>query len=102
MPPGGWARPVGGPPPIAKPYAGWWSRVGAALFDLLVISVPALVLAIVVFGSAGAAFGAGDEFGFVALMVGVFAYVGMLFAAGMPYAPLAIRRDDERTGQARG
>ena len=33
------------PPPLAAPYAGWWSRVGAALFDLLVISVPAVVLA---------------------------------------------------------
>ena len=25
-------------------YAGWWSRVGAALFDLLVISIPAAYL----------------------------------------------------------
>ena len=102
MPPGGWDRPVGGPPPITKPYAGWWSRVGAALFDLLVISVPAVVLAIVLFGSAGAAFGADDEFGIVTLIVGLIAYVGLLFAAVILYAPLLMRRPAERNGQTWG
>ena len=40
MPPGGWDRPVATPPPLAPP-AGWWSRVGAALVDAVVILVPA-------------------------------------------------------------
>ena len=73
MPPGGWDRPVAGTPPVTAPYAGWWSRVGAALFDLLVISVPAAALAIVVFGSVGAAFSADDEFGVVTLILGLIA-----------------------------
>ena len=102
MPPGGWDRPVTGPPPLSAPYAGWWSRVGAALFDLLVISVPAVVLAVAVFGSVGAAFTAGDGFGIVTLIVGLVAYVGLLFAAVILYAPLLMRRPGERNGQTWG
>ena len=102
MPPGGWDKPVGGAPTITKPYASWWSRVGAALFDGLVISVPAVVLAIALFGSAGAAFGADDDFGLVTLIVGLIAYVGLLFAALILYAPLLMRRPGERNGQTWG
>ena len=102
VPPGGWDRPVAGPPPITAPYAGWWSRVGAALFDMLVISVPAVLLAIVIFGSVGAAFTAGDGFGIVTLIVGLFAYVSLLFAALLLYAPLLMRRDGPNNGQTWG
>jgi len=102
MPPGGWDRPVAGTPPVTAPYAGWWSRVGAALFDLLVISVPAAALAIVVFGSVGAAFSADDEFGVVTLILGLIAYVGVLFAAVILYAPLLMRRPGQRNGQTWG
>jgi uncharacterized RDD family membrane protein YckC len=102
MPPGGWDRPVAGPPPITTPYAGWWSRVGAAMFDFLVISVPALVLAVAIFGSVGAAFSASDEFGVVTLIVGLIAYVGLLFASVILYAPLLMRRHGEKNGQTWG
>jgi uncharacterized RDD family membrane protein YckC len=102
VPPGGWDRPVDGPAPLAVPYAGWWSRVGAGLFDLLVISVPAALLALAVFGSVGAAFTAGDGFGIVTLIVGLISYVGVLFAALILYAPLLMRRPGERNGQTWG
>jgi uncharacterized RDD family membrane protein YckC len=102
VPPGGWDRPVGGPPPLAAPYAGWWSRVGAQLFDLLVISVPAALLAILLFGGVGAAFTAGDGFGIATLIIGLIAYVSLLFAAVILYAPLLMRRPGERNGQTWG
>ena len=102
VPPGGWDRPVAGPPPITAPYAGWWSRVGAALFDLLVISVPAMVLAVVIFGGVGAAFTADDEFGVFTLIVGLIVYVSLLFAAALLYGPLLMRRPGARNGQTWG
>ncbi len=102
VPPGGWDQPVAGPPPLTAPYAAWWSRVGAALFDLLVISVPALALAVIIFGSVGAAFSADDEFGVATLILGLIAYVSLLFAAVILYAPLLMRRTAERNGQTWG
>ena len=102
VPPGGWDRPVAGTLPLTAPYAGWWSRVGAALFDLLVISVPAVVLAVLIFGSVGAAFSADDEFGVVTLILGLIAYVSLLVAAVILYAPLLMRRTGERNGQTWG
>jgi uncharacterized RDD family membrane protein YckC len=101
VPPGGWDRPVAGPPPLAA-YAGWWSRVGAALFDLMVISVPAVVLAVVLFGGVGAAFTADDGFGIVTLILGLIVYVSLLVAALILYAPLLMRRPGERNGQTWG
>ena len=102
MPPGGWDRPVAGAPPLAAPYAGWWSRVGAQLFDLLVISVPAAVLAILLFGGIGAAFSAGDGFGIATLVLGLITYVSLLFAAVILYAPLLMRRAGTQNGQTWG
>ena len=101
MPPGGWERPLAAPPPL-PPYAGWWSRVAAALLDLLVISVPAMVLAVVIFGGVGAAFTADDEFGVVTLILGLIAYAFLLFAAAILYGPLLMRRPGERNGQTWG
>jgi uncharacterized RDD family membrane protein YckC len=83
-------------------YAGWWSRVGAALFDLLVISVPAVILAVVIFGGVGAAFTADDDFGIVTLILGIIVYVLLLFAAALLYGPLTMRREGARNGQTWG
>ena len=102
VPPGGWDRPVGGPPPLAAPYAGWWSRVGASLFDLLVIGIPAALLAILLFGGVGAAFSTDDGFGVVTLVLGLITYVGLLLAAWLLYGPLLMRRPGERNGQTWG
>lgn len=102
MPPGGWERPIPGPPPLAAPLAGWWSRVGATLFDLLVIAVPAVVLAFLLFGSVGAAFSAGDGLGVLTLFVGVIAYITLVLAVVVLYAPLLMRREGARNGQTWG
>ena len=85
-----------------KRYAGWWSRVGAALFDLLVISIPAVVLALVLFGSAGAAFSADDDFGVATLVAGLIVYLALLVAALILYAPLLMRRQGANNGQTWG
>ena len=102
VPPGGWDRPVAGTPPLAVPYAGWWSRVGAALFDLLVVGVPAAILAFAVFGSVGAAFTAGDGFGIFTLILGLISYALLLFAALILYGPLLMRRQGQHNGQTWG
>ena len=102
VPPGGWDRPIPGPPPLTAPYAGWWSRVAAALVDLLVISVPATVLAVLLFGGVGAAFSSGDGLGILALFVGILVYVLLLVGALLLYAPLLMRRPGERNGQTWG
>ena len=81
MPPGGWDRPVGGPPPLTAPYAGWWSRVGAAIVDMVVILVPALILGAVAAG---------------------LAYLLLLTIIAIIYAPLLMRRPGERNGQTWG
>jgi uncharacterized RDD family membrane protein YckC len=83
-------------------YASWWSRVGAALFDVLVIAVPATVLAIVLFGGVTAAFSADDDAGAVTLILGLVAYLGLLFAALILYAPLLMRRVGANNGQTWG
>ena len=101
VPPGGWDRSVG-PPPLVAPYAGWWSRVGAQLFDLLVIGVPAAVLALLLFGGVGAAFSAGDGFGVATLIIGLIAYMSLLLAAVILYAPLLMRRPGAKNGQTWG
>lgn len=102
VPPGGWDRPAAGPPPLTAPYAGWWSRVGAALVDLLVISIPATVLAVVIFGGVGAAFGANEGAGIFTLIVGILVWVGLLVAAAILYAPLLMRRPGAHNGQTLG
>jgi uncharacterized RDD family membrane protein YckC len=76
--------------------------VGAALFDLLVISIPAVILAVVVFGGVGAAFTAGDGFGIATLIIGLIAYLSVFLAAVILYAPLLMRRPGERNGQTWG
>ncbi len=102
VPPGGWDRPIPPLPPVAVPFAGWWSRVGAALFDLLVISVPSVVLAIVVFGGVGAAFSVGEGLGIFTLVVGILVWLLLMLAVAILYAPLLMARDGARNGQTWG
>ena len=102
VPPGGWDRPVAGPAPPAAPYAGWWSRVAATLVDLLVISIPATLLAVVIFGGVGAAFSANEGAGIFTLVVGIIVWVSLFVAAAVVYAPLLMRRAGARNGQTLG
>jgi len=102
MPPGGWERPVPGPQPLTAPYASWISRVAATLVDLVVIGIPAVALAVLIFGGAGAAFSAGDGFGLATLILGLVTYALLLFAAAILYGPLLMRREGARNGQTWG
>jgi len=102
MPPGGWDRPIADAPALGPPPAGWWSRVGAALVDLVVIATPAVLLAVPIFGGVTAAFSADAGVGIISLVLGVFAYLGLLFAVAILYAPLLMRRPGRRNGQTWG
>lgn len=102
MPPGGWDRPLPGPPPLTAPPAGWWSRVAAALVDLVVISIPAMLVAGVILGGVGAAFSADDGVGIFSLILGVIVYLVLLAAVAILYAPLLMRRPGRRNGQTWG
>jgi uncharacterized RDD family membrane protein YckC len=99
MPPGGWDRPVASAPPMA-PFAGWWSRVGAALVDAILINIPAALVSIAVFG--GVAGMGDDEAGFIAAIVGILLYLFLLALVAILYAPLLMRRPGARNGQTWG
>ena len=102
MPPGGWDRPVATPPPLAPP-AGWWSRVGAALVDAVVILVPAFVLGAAIFGGFTAAWSDDDSgIDVVGAVAAALVYLLLLAVIAIIYAPLLMRRADERNGQTWG
>jgi uncharacterized RDD family membrane protein YckC len=102
IPPGGWDRPIAGAPPVTAPLSGWWKRVAAALVDLLVISIPAMLVAGLILGGVGAAFSADDGVGIVSLILGVILYLTLLVAVAILYAPLLMRRPGQRNGQTWG
>src|SRR5688572_13678763 len=54
VPPGGWEQPIAQPAGawVGYPLAGWWSRVGAALIDGIIISIPASILFFVLIAGA--------------------------------------------------
>jgi uncharacterized RDD family membrane protein YckC len=118
-----WARPadrtdevVGGytsaPPPgayggagaAAVPFAsgtyrlaGWWSRVGAALIDGLIIGVGGILL-LIVFGAVfSAGFFASDEAGVISLIVGLMLAFGAFAIVSLLYAPWMMARTNGRT-----
>jgi uncharacterized RDD family membrane protein YckC len=78
-----------------RPLAGWWSRVGATVLDILIIFVP--VVAIGGGALAVAANGAG------AVEVIAWIVAGLVYLAGLTlYAPLLMARGGERNGQTWG
>jgi uncharacterized RDD family membrane protein YckC len=80
--------------------AGWWSRVGAQLIDVLIVWVPMLiVLTVFVLLAEGAENGSGSETTFVVLAIlSTFgAWAVFLF-----YAPLLMKRQGDRNGQTWG
>ena len=97
MPPGGWEKPIPGPPPPG-PYAGWWSRVGATVVDGLIISIPAAIPAAVLLGSLDA----DDGWEVGGLILASLAYLAVLAVALILYAPLLMRRPGEHNGQTWG
>lgn len=103
VPPGGWNQPIAQPPvPFAGRYASWWSRVGAALIDGLIVSLPAILIGFLIVGGVVAAFAGSEGAGIVALIVGVLVYLVLLLLIGALYAPLLMKRDGKANGQTWG
>ena len=89
--------PQGHPAGGAWQLAGWWSRVGAQIIDVIVISVLASVI-LIVLGAVGATgFAFDDTAGTVGLIVALL--VGGLAAvvAALVYAPLMMAKTNGKT-----
>src|ERR671914_650955 len=86
VPPGGWQQPIARPESgwVGRPLASWGSRLGAYLIDFLILLIPIVILAILIFG------GATDDGSFGAWVVVLL------------YAPLLMVREGERNGQTLG
>jgi uncharacterized RDD family membrane protein YckC len=95
VPPGGWEQPISRPGAWAgAPLAGWGSRVGAALLDILILTVPVIALIVLVVVVA-----AGSDVG--AVVVGIVAFLSYVVVA-LFYAPVLMSRDGPRNGQTWG
>jgi uncharacterized RDD family membrane protein YckC len=94
-PPGGWQQPIAAPSGWeGRPLAGWGSRVGAALIDALILTVPVVVLIVIVVVIA-----AGSDVG--AAVTGVIFFLAYVLAV-LFYAPVLMGRAGERNGQTWG
>lgn len=80
--------------------AGWWSRVGAQLIDLLIVWAPAVViLTVLILLAARADDGSATETTFIA--VAIVATFGV-WAVHLFYAPLLMKRGGSHNGQTWG
>jgi uncharacterized RDD family membrane protein YckC len=97
-PPGAFGAPAGVASPAARfELAGWWSRVGAALIDGLIIGVGALVI-VALFGAIfSVGFFASDETGIAAVVVGLFLSLIAITIVALLYAPLMMARTNGKT-----
>jgi len=98
VPPGGWAQPPAAPmgqmPMSHGALAGWGSRVGAYLLDILILLVPtAILIAIVVAAALGS-----DAAGIVTGIVSLLVYITVTLL----YAPLLMKREGPNNGQTWG
>ncbi len=100
-PPGAFGTPPAPAPaaPVTGRYAlaGWWSRVGAAIVDGIIIGIGALAI-LALFGSVfSVGFFASDEAGVVSLIVGfMFGSLAVAIVA-LLYAPLMMSRTNGKT-----
>jgi uncharacterized RDD family membrane protein YckC len=99
-PPGALGGVAQATPPIAAgryQLAGWWSRVGAALIDSLIIGVGALII-LAIFGSVfSVGFFESDETGVVALVVGLMLAFLAIAIVALLYAPFMMDRTNGKT-----
>jgi uncharacterized RDD family membrane protein YckC len=95
VPPRGWQQPIPRPQGWGgTPLAGWWSRVGAAILDGLILLIPVAFLIAIVVG----VFAASDVGGVVTAIIAFLAYI----AVSILYAPVLVSRQGERNGQTWG
>src|SRR5215216_2467398 len=100
-PPGAFGAPASVAPtmPAAGRYvlAGWWSRVGAAVIDGLIIGVGALAI-LALFGSVfSIGFFDSDEAGVAALIVGLMLSFLAIAIVALLYAPLMMAQTNGKT-----
>jgi uncharacterized RDD family membrane protein YckC len=100
-PPGAFGTPAGPAPaaPVTGRHAlaGWWSRVGAALLDGIVIGIGAVAI-LALFGSVfSVGFFASDEVGVVSLIVGLLLSFVAIAIVALLYAPLLMSRTNGKT-----
>lgn len=97
---------AGGPPVAATArgavggryvLAGWWSRVGAHILDSVIVGVGGVLLAIAIMAPFGIGFFAGDDFGWVSLIVGLLIAIVCVSIVALLYAPALMARTNGRT-----
>lgn len=96
VPPGGWQQPLAQQPHAfaGAPLSGWWRRVGAAVIDGLILTLPVILIVIlVVVVAAGSDVGA-----VVTAVIATLAYV----VAAIFYAPVLMKREGAHNGQTWG
>jgi uncharacterized RDD family membrane protein YckC len=99
--------PGAGGPPIASfgatPVAGrhvlasWWSRVGAAVVDGLIVGIGGLLLLIAITAPFSIGFFAGEDAGFIAIVVGLFFAIICVSIVALLYAPALMARTNGKT-----
>jgi uncharacterized RDD family membrane protein YckC len=99
--------PGAGGPPIASfgatelearlVLAGWWSRVGAALIDSVIVGVGGLLLLIAITAPFSVGFFAGEDAGVTAVAVGLFLAIICVSIMALLYAPALMARTDGKT-----
>jgi uncharacterized RDD family membrane protein YckC len=97
---------AGGPPaaafastPVAGRFvlSGWWRRVGAAVVDGLIVGIGGFALVVAITAPFSVGFFAGDDFGFVALVVGLLLAVICVSIVALLYAPALMARTNGKT-----
>ena len=91
---------AGGPRPTLtgrRVLAGWWSRVGAAVVDGVIIGVGGLVLVIAITAPFSIGFFASDGVGIVAVLVGLLIAVLCTSIVALFYAPALMARTNGKT-----
>jgi uncharacterized RDD family membrane protein YckC len=100
-PPGAFGTPPAAPPvvPVTGRHAlaGWWSRVGAAIIDGIIVGVGA-VLIMAVFGAVfSIGFFASEEAGIVSVSVGLMLSFVAIAIVALLYAPFLMARTNGKT-----
>jgi uncharacterized RDD family membrane protein YckC len=99
-PPGAGGPPVSGERGVLSGryvLSGWWPRVGAQVIDGLIIGVGGLILVVAIMAPFSIGFFAGDDFGFVALIVGLLIAVLCVSVVALLYAPAMMARTNGKT-----
>jgi uncharacterized RDD family membrane protein YckC len=94
------APPAEHPKELPWRLAGWWSRVGAQLLDVLIVGVPAgaLLLAPIIAADSARNGSSAETVWLIVAIVMTFLAIG----AHLFYAPLLMKRKGKRNGQSLG